>query len=125
MLAVLQISKVALAGLGALLLCAVLSGALEAYQAASASSSVFSPWASAKLVFLYTFVFGTLPILLFGAPLYVALHRRGKTNWPVVVALGVLPGVALLGFALGLGLWAILVGAIVAAMTHIICRARL
>jgi hypothetical protein len=103
----------------------VVAGALAAYgaaQSALASSAVLDPAASAQVVFAYTAIIGLLPALLIGAPGYVGLLRYNLARWPYVFLLGVLPGILVLAFEPSLGFLAIMCGAAVSLLTHVICR---
>jgi hypothetical protein len=84
-----------------------------------------SPGDAAAAGFVYTLVFGALPALLYGAPLYALLWHAGSAAWSTAILIGVLPG--LLGLALlrgdaWLGYWALGCGVIVAIATHALIR---
>jgi hypothetical protein len=103
----------------------VVAAAMAAYGAADSSlngNSLLGPAASAQVVFGYTAIFGVLPALLIGAPGYVTLLRHNLASWPYVLLLGVLPGLVVLPVELSLGFWAIICGASVALLTHLMCR---
>ena len=116
-----QLLLVEVANLTALL---IVAGAMAAYGAADSSfnaNSLLSPTASAQIGFGYTTILGLLPALLIGAPSYVALLQHNLARWPYVLILGVLPGLVMILIELSLGLWAIICGAAVALLTHLIC----
>ena len=116
-----QLLLVEVANLTALL---IVAGAMAAYGAADSSfnaNSLLSPPASAQIGFGYTTILGLLPALLIGAPSYVALLQHNLARWPYVLILSVLPGLVMILIELSLGLWAIICGAAVALLTHLIC----
>ena len=101
------------------------AGAMAAYGAADSSfnaNSLLSPAASAQIGFSYTAILGLLPALLIGAPCYVALLQHNLARWPYALLLGILPGLVMLLIELSMGFWAIICGATVALLTHLMCR---
>ena len=52
---------------------------------------------SGVLLSFWSFVFGIPAIALYGVPIYSALARKGKANWPFILAAAALPCL-LLGF---------------------------
>jgi len=80
------------------------------------------PAGGAKFVFESALFFGVLPVVAVGAPIYFALLRYGKPRWFYVILLGIAPGVAALPFDVLLGIFAILCGAAIASLTHLMCR---
>ena|SRR5882672_9744029 len=44
----------------------------------------------------FTYLYGLLPVALYGAPLYAIASHLGRSTWAVVVAIGLLPGAILL-----------------------------
>ncbi|MGY1411246.1 hypothetical protein ACW5EG_16950 [Luteimonas sp. A611] len=111
--------------IAALLALLIVAGAMSAYGAADAArhaDSLLAPAASAKVLFGYTMIIGFLPVVVIGAPGYVALLRKHLARWPYALGLGVLPGLLVLPFELSLGFWAIICGAAVALLTHVMCR---
>jgi len=111
--------------LSSLLALLIVAGAMSAYGTADAAryaDSLLSPTASAKIIFGYTLIIGVLPVVVVGAPGYVILLRKHLALWPYALGLGVLPGLLVLPFELSLGFWAIICGAAVALLTHIMCR---
>ena len=111
--------------LAALLALLVVAGAMSAYGAVDAArhaDSLLSPAASAKILFGYTLIIGFTPVVVIGAPGYVVLLRKHLARWPYALFLGMLPGLLVLPFELSLGFWAIICGAAVALLTHVMCR---
>lgn len=73
-----------------------------------------------KLLFVFTLLFGALPVALIRAPGYVWLHARRLARWHWVLLLGVAPSLLFLLFARDFFLWAAGCGAAVALLTHLI-----
>ena len=117
-----QLLRVELAALFALL---VVAGGMALYGAAMTTlydESLFDAATSAQLAFVYTLAIGVLPVAVIGAPGYVVLLRKRLARWPAVLALGVLPGVLALAIDVTLASWAVPCGAVVALLTHAMCR---
>ena len=117
-----QFIVVELVSIATLLLVASGMAAYGAIEAMLHDNAMIDPRGSAWLVFAYTAMIGAVPVIFLGAPIYLALLRRGSANWFNVLILGITPGLLLLLVAGGLGLWAMLCGAVVASVTHLACR---
>ncbi|GAB3726990.1 hypothetical protein GCM10028862_02950 [Luteimonas pelagia] len=102
----------------------VVAGLMAAFGALGAvhSPGMIGPAGSAHIGFLGTFLFGLLPVTLYGAPVYVWLSRTGRANWVSVSAVALVPAALLLLVQLELGLFSILCGPPVAWLTHLVCR---
>jgi hypothetical protein len=83
--------------------------------------SFIKPMDAALLVFLYTTLIGAPVALLLGAPFYLFLSQRGLASWPVVMALSAAPGLMLLPFEFEPGVFSLVCGLSVAAITHTAC----
>ncbi|HEU0067997.1 MAG TPA: hypothetical protein VFQ26_01885 [Nitrospiraceae bacterium] len=71
-----------------------------------------------RLTMFFAMAFGGFMVLLYGAPAYALVELRGKITWPVVLALGAIPGLVMALWVGGSGIiWAGL-GIIVSAATH-------
>ena len=117
-----QLLVVGATAFAALLLVAGLMAATAAVDSAAHSNALLSPVSAAAVTFSYTLILGALPVLLVGAPGYTFLLSKGHARWYWAVGLGVLPGLAALPLDSNLGFWAIACGAIVALVTHVVCR---
>lgn len=117
-----QLLIVEASALAALLVVAGVMAAYGAAQSALYSNAVLDPAASAQVSFGYAAIIGLLPVLLIGAPGYVGLLRYNLARWPYVLLLGVLPGILVLPLEPSLGFFAILCGAAVSLLTHLLCR---
>ena len=117
-----QLLLVEAAALAALLAVSGVMATFGAVYSLFNANSLLSSTASAQLGFSYTAILGLLPALLIGAPSYVALLCHNLARWPYVLLLGILPGLVMLLIELSLGLWAIICGATVALLTHLMCR---
>lgn len=106
----------------ALLTAAAAMAVYGALDALLRPTPLISPFAAAKLGFSYTAAFGLVPVVLYGAPGYLLLLRRGIASWPFVWLLGAAPGILLLPFHLSFGIIALLCGAVVSSVTHLQCR---
>ena len=84
-----------------------------AFQSASGAASAY---------FQGTFLFGAVPALAFGGPIYFTMLQRGEPRWRDVLLLGVALGLVALFFNLLLGGIAVIGGASVACLTHALCR---
>ena len=122
MSAIKQFIVVELVAIAALLLVATGMAAYGAIDSISHDNSLIDPRDSAWLGFGYTAIIGAVPVIFLGAPIYLALLRRGSANWIYVLILGVTPGLLLLFVVGGLGFWAMLCGTAVAFITHLACR---
>ena len=75
-----------------------------------------------KLTMFFAMAFGGFMVLLYGAPAYTLVELRGKVTWPVVLALGAIPGLVMGLWVEASGIiWAGL-GIIVSAATHLLVR---
>ena len=118
-----RLAKTELAALAALLAVAILVAGFSAVRAWLAPSAVLGIAGTAAIVFSYILIIGSIPAFAFGAPVYALLWHRGKVSWVTALAIGLLPGLALLFAATELGLWSLACGAIVALATHAACGA--
>ena len=118
-----RLSKTELAAFAALVAVAILLAGFSAVQAWLGPSAVLGIAGSAAIVFGYILIIGSIPAFAFGAPVYALLWHRGKVSWATALAIGLLPGLALLFVAKDLGLWSLACGAIVALATHAVCGA--
>ena len=116
-----QLAKVELVALASLVVAAVALASFAAIQTSPHPSPFFNVIDSVRVVFLYTLAIGCIPVVVFGAPLYAGLLYRGRASWSAAFAIGAVPGVVLLFFAISLGLWALACGIAVALATHAIC----
>ena len=87
------------------------------HPASSASDTPTAGFFALMFVF-YAVTIGTFLVVAVGAPLYLLLDRLSVANWPLVLLVGIAPGIALLALAKDLGIWSIVSGAAVAALTH-------
>ncbi|MEO7862491.1 MAG: hypothetical protein ABIU05_19065 [Nitrospirales bacterium] len=108
-----QIIAVELAALTSLL---IVSAVMGVYAA-----NIEGNWNSAQFAFALTFIFGTIPALVFGAPIYLLLLRGCMARWPYVLLLGVIPGSLALFFETSIGLLSIISGTLSSALTHLLC----
>lgn len=104
--------------LSALLLAAAAVGAFGAIDALLHPGSIFTPRGMAILGFSYTLVIGAPVVLLFGAPAYWLLARRGRASAWAALLLGVAPGCLMLFWDPGFAAYAIVCGAFAALSTH-------
>jgi hypothetical protein len=108
-----------LVGLAALLLVALVLAAYGAWDShVHGTSELFGN--AGKFLFVFTLLFGALPVALIGAPGYVALHARGNARWYWVLLLGLAPSLLFLWFVSELVWWAAGCGAAVALLTHLL-----
>lgn len=108
-----------LAGFTALLVVALVLAAYGAWDShVHGSSELFGN--AGKFLFVFTLLFGALPVALVGAPGYLFLHVRGLARWYWVLLLGLAPSLAFLLFAPDLVWWAAGCGAAVALLTHLL-----
>ena len=115
-----QLLVVGATAFAALVSIAALMAIFAAVDSAISSKPLLSPRSAATITFGYTVLIGTLPALLFGAPAYVLLLQKGHARWQYAIALGALPGLAILPFDPNLGFWATTCGIFVALVTHAI-----
>ena len=90
--------------------------------ASIASPGMVGPIGTAQVSFLGTFIFGALPVALYGAPVYVWLSRTSRANWRSVSLVGLVPSLLLLLVHVELGALALLCAPTVACLTHFVCR---
>ena len=106
----------------ALLTCAILMAVVAAIGEVVDSSPPFNPAEAAWDLFVLTLMLGAVPALLYGAPVYaLAVHKRW-ISWPLVLLVGVTPGVLIVFWERGIGLFFLVCGACVAAATHVYTR---
>lgn len=109
------------AGLAALLICAVLIGVygfVESYLwSLEGKKLLIAPLDAAQLGFGYAGIIGLVAVVFYGAPAYAFLRYRLHVSWPAVVVIGAAPGVAVLPFD-SIGVWLIVGGVVVACLTH-------
>lgn len=77
-------------------------------------------WGAGAFASVFAFVYGVLPALVVGAPLYSVLLRHGRANYLSTVCIGVLPGLALLAFEFSVAKFFLIYGASVAVCTHLV-----
>lgn len=106
----------------ALVTCAVLMAAVAAIGESLDASPRFDPLGSAQGLFAATLLFGTAPALVYGAPAYAFAAFKRWLSWPLVLALGVVPGTILMFFERSFALFFLICGPTVAALTHIYAR---
>ena len=82
------------------------------------SGSYMGPTSAGALAFQFTFLFGLIPVAIYGAPLYAWMQHRGLLTWPRVVALGAVPGVVSVPFSWSFGATALACGVAVSCLTH-------
>lgn len=97
---------------------AALSGLYIQVTGPEPFSSISPGWAAGGLVSFFALVYGAIPALLVGAPLYALLLHRGWATYLSAVLVGILPGLALLPIEQGLAYFFLAYGAPVAAATH-------
>lgn len=66
--------------------------------------------------------YGLLPVVLLGAPAYVALSSTGRVRWLPLIAIVVLPGLVMLFYHRGLGMISIAAGPTILFLTHRLFR---
>ncbi|UJM85660.1 hypothetical protein [Rhodanobacter denitrificans] len=116
-----QLAKIELIALAALAIFALAFACLSAAQASFATNPLFGVFGTGEVVFVYTIVTGSLPVVFLGAPLYFALCHFHKASWLFVLIIGIAPGCVALFIATFPALWALPCGAFVASVTHVIC----
>lgn len=110
-----------IAGLAALLICAVLMGVygfVESYLwSLEGKKLLIAPLDAARLVLSYAGIIGLVAVVFYGAPAYAFLRHRLRASWRAVIVVGAAPGVAVLPFD-NIGVWLIVGGVAVACLTH-------
>ena len=114
-----QLLLLELVSFASLFLVAIAVAAYAAIESAGFVNPLIGPADSAWVGFAYTLSIGTVLVVFFGVPVYFMLLRRGLVNWPSLIALGAAPRIVFLFIAGHLGVWAIICGTVVAAMTHL------
>ena len=117
-----QLLIVEAVALAALLAVAASMSAYGAIDSLRHANSLLDPAASAKILFGYTAILGAVPVILVGAPGYLALLRNNLARWPYAWGLGAFPGLVILPLEPSLGFWAVICGSVVALITHIGCH---
>ena len=117
-----QLLVVGATAFAALVSIAALMAIVAAVDSANSTNALLSPRSAATVTFGYTVIIGTLPALLFGTPAYVLLLQKGHARWQYAMALGALPGLAILPFDQNLGFWATTCGVFVALVTHVVAH---
>jgi hypothetical protein len=74
------------------------------------------------IVFAATFAIGIIPVVAYGAPVYALLSQRRLASWPLVLVVGVSPGIFLLHHDTTYGTWLSVCGLITASITHILFK---
>jgi hypothetical protein len=82
------------------------------------SGSYTGPTSAGVLAFQFTFLFGLIPVAIYGAPLYAWMQHRGLLTWPKVVILGAVPGAVSVPFSWSFGVTALACGVAIACLTH-------
>lgn len=77
---------------------------------------------AAAFHFTSTLIFGAIPAIVLGGPIYFLLLKNREPRWLYVILLGVTPGLAILPFDFLVGSIAIACGLFVASLTHLGCR---
>ena len=77
---------------------------------------------AAAFYFTSTFLFGVIPAVALGGPIYFFFLKQREPRWLYVILLGVTPGLLLFPFDVLLGTLAIVCGLLVASLTHLGCR---
>jgi hypothetical protein len=118
----------------ALLACAVLVaaglGLVALFAKGTAGHSAHEVASLLLLAAAGTYVYGLLPVALYGAPLYAIADHLGRAKWLVVAAIGALPGAILVPFTLSGestfsftgAIVAIACGLFVSVATHLLYR---
>ena len=75
-----QLAKIELVALAALAIFALAFACFSAAQASFATNPLFGVFGTGEVVFVYTIVTGSLPVLLLVAPLYFALRHFHKAS---------------------------------------------
>lgn len=110
--------KVELIALVALCLASIAVGFLAFGQAHLISNNIFTPLETAIVTGGHAALWGFLPTVIYGAPIYLLLRLRHLDRWINVLAVGILPGMVILLISIPVGLYAIFAGAAVSSLTH-------
>ena len=105
-----------------LLTAATVMAGLGAAPFGSPGTAFQGPGDAAAFYFTSTLLFGAIPAIALGGPIYFLILRRREPRWLYVIMLGVSPGLLLLPFDFLLGNLAIVSGLLVASLTHLGCR---
>ncbi len=119
----------------ALLGCAVISAAISDIYAFARELGDGPSFGSMLGGVISMQMWGAIPVIVYGAPLYALAEAKRRATWPVVITIGALPGallVALLPFYSHPGVNFLLMvatvvlgsGLIVASGTHLMCKKR-
>lgn len=114
------------AAVGGLFAGCVLGGLALGFYSLLAEGGTYSNfaagWAFGLFVAMFAVMYGVLPVVLYGAPIYALLFRWRRTNYLTVSVAGLIPGLVLLlaqpslaGAFLGFGI-------IVAWCTHFLAK---
>ena len=117
-----KLMRVEAAALFALLIVALGMAGYGVIDSLLHDNSLLGPLDSANIVFAYTAMLGLLPVVAVGAPGYLVLLRNNRASWSYVLLLGIAPGALVLPFEAWTGFLAIVCGAAVASLTHLMCR---
>jgi len=116
------LAKVELVALASLVVIAVVLATYEAVWRSLHFSPYFTIADAFEIVFGYMLAIGCIPVALLLAPLYSVLLHNGRASWPMAFAVGAIPGAVLLFFSVYFGLVSLACGAVIALVTHAICR---
>ena len=117
--------RMELRALFALLVCAIAMGLyLGMLSAIAGAASAVGGAAVGWWTGISTFLFGFLPVTLFGAPLYSYFLYRSRASWLNALTVGAIPAVPIALFSLDVAWLVLLCGLVVAAVTHMLVLAR-
>lgn len=102
----------------ALLVCALLVGALGFADAAMSTYSLLRPADAAWIGSSYTFLIGFVPVVAFGSPIYALLVYRKSASHTGATLIGIFPAIVLFWYDANLAAWCVACGAAVALFTH-------
>ena len=105
-----------------LLLAATVMAALGAAPFGNSGTAFQGPGDAAVFYFTSTLLFGVIPAIALGGPIYFIFLKQREPRWLYVILLGVTPGLLLLPFDVLLGTLATVCGLLVASLTHLGCR---
>jgi hypothetical protein len=106
---------------GCVLVGAVVGPVLLAFEATDAPiTEMLKGSVLGLFISFFAMMFGFLPALLYGAPLYAWLRRRGYANVATAILLGALPGLVMLPFTSEWGGAVLTYGIGVSLCTHLI-----
>lgn len=108
--------------LASLLACSLLAAAFYTITTLVRPGGYAGPIPTGLLAFQFTFILGLVPVVLYGAPLYMWLQVKGRLSWPVVISLGAIPGTIALPFGWSFGVVAIGIGVAVSCLTHYLVK---